>query len=236
MKLSKNYPAKNRQLLDNLDKGTVLIEREFKEFIRDSMYPCLGAKSAINNKAYRIGCYNKLGTKASAITMGSDLLSFAKNLDKIDNHYATFAAIFQSPIEMSEEKFEQLLWKQLSMLHSIDQYPWDPSVSNDPKDNHFAFSFGGVAFYVIGLHPNSSRYARRFAYPTIVFNAHSQFDKLRQKGQFYKMQKSIRQRDLALQGSNNPMLADFGTASEAKQYSGREVSSDWQCPFISKIN
>ena len=30
------------------------------------------------------------------------------------------------------------------------------------------------------------------------------------------------------------MLADFGTVSEARQYSGRTVSADWQCPFLHK--
>lgn len=222
----------SEKMADSFENDTLLLERNFKEFIQDKMYPCLGAKSAINNKAYRIGNYKELGKKASANTLAKDLLLFAKNLDKIDSHYATFAAIFQSPIEMSEENFELLLWKQLSMLHLADQYSWDPSVSSNPKDKTFAFSFGGVAFYVIGLHPNSSRYARQFSHPAIIFNAHSQFEKLRQKGQFHKMQKSIRKRDIALQGSKNPMIADFGTASEAKQYSGREVSSEWKCPFL----
>ncbi|MNR56963.1 YqcI/YcgG family protein [compost metagenome] len=48
------------------------------------------------------------------------------------------------------------------------------------------------------------------------------------------MQDAIRTRDIALQGSINPVLARFGEASEARQYSGRAVEADWQCPFHSK--
>lgn len=49
-------------------------------------------------------------------------------------------------------------------------------------------------------------------------------------GDYPEMQKATRARDRALQGSVNPNLADFGVASEARQYSGREVGNDWQCP------
>ena len=84
---------------------------------------------------------------------------------------------------------------------------------------------------MIGLHPNASRPARRFRYPTLVFNSHEQFERLRQDGRFEKMKQIIRARDEALAGSVNPMLADFGSGSEAAQYSGREVGPDWKCPF-----
>ena len=45
------------------------------------------------------------------------------------------------------------------------------------------------------------------------------------------MQKIIRARDRDNAGSINPMLSDFGTRSEARQYSGRAVGDDWQCPL-----
>ena len=56
-------------------------------------------------------------------------------------------------------------------------------------------------------------------------------DRLRQDGRYAKMQAATRARDLALQGSLNPNLADFGTAPETRQYSGREVEAGWTCPF-----
>jgi len=67
--------------------------------------------------------------------------------------------------------------------------------------------------------------------PTLVFNLHAQFEQLRASGMFPRMRDRIRARDEALQGQVNPMVSDHGTSSEARQYSGREVSPDWQAPF-----
>jgi FPC/CPF motif-containing protein YcgG len=64
-----------------------------------------------------------------------------------------------------------------------------------------------------------------------VFNAHHQFEKLREEGRYARMQEVIRCRERNLQGTLNPNLADFGTSSEARQYSGRPVEEEWRCPF-----
>jgi FPC/CPF motif-containing protein YcgG len=45
------------------------------------------------------------------------------------------------------------------------------------------------------------------------------------------MKRVIRRQELALQGSINPMLAEFGELPESRQYSGRVVGQDWHCPF-----
>lgn len=55
----------------------------------------------------------------------------------------------------------------------------DRRVSSDPDDPHFSLSFGGEAFFVVGLHPNASRPARRFSRPAMIFNLHDQFEELR---------------------------------------------------------
>ena len=84
---------------------------------------------------------------------------------------------------------------------------------------------------MIGIHAASSRVARRFAWPTLIFNPHRQFDELRAEGDFGRFRQVIRRGEMRLQGDANPMLADFGTRSEAMQYSGRRVSAAWTCPF-----
>ncbi|RYF38094.1 MAG: YqcI/YcgG family protein, partial [Comamonadaceae bacterium] len=111
---------------------------------------------------------------------------------------------------------------------------WAGDVSDDPEGDDFSFSVGGRAFFVVGLHPGASRLARRAPAPCLVFNFHDQFEALKASGKYATMQDAIRARDVALQGSINPMLARFGEGSEARQYSGRAVSADWQCPFHSK--
>ena len=104
-------------------------------------------------------------------------------------------------------------------------------MSDDPNDPHFEFSFAGRACFVVGIHPASSRWTRRFAWPTLVFNAHFQFEELRTAGKYGRMQDVMRTRDRHLQGSINANLADFGDHSDARQYSGRPVEDAWQCPF-----
>jgi len=133
----------------------------------------------------------------------------------------------------NEHDWEKLLWEQLQSLHELDRqhHAWDASVSSDPEDKTFSFSFAETAFFIVGLHPASSRLARRFAYPTLVFNSHAQFERLRERGQFERLRQVIRVRDYNLQGSLNPNLTDYGEQSEARQYSGRAVEQHWKCPF-----
>ncbi len=84
---------------------------------------------------------------------------------------------------------------------------------------------------MVGLSPVASRSARRFAWPTLVFNAHEQFEHLRAEGRYGGLQDRIRARELRLDGALNPNLADFGHHSEARQYSGRPTEATWTCPF-----
>lgn len=95
-------------------------------------------------------------------------------------------------------------------------------------------SLGGHPFFVVGLHPAASRPARRFECPVLVFNSHDQFERLREDRRYEKLQSVIRERDKELSGSINPMLADHGFGAAAAQYSGRNVSEDWVCPFEKK--
>ena len=64
-----------------------------------------------------------------------------------------------------------------------------------------------------------------------MFNLHDQFERLREAGRYERMREKIIDRDRALAGDSNPMLARHGEASEARQYSGRQVGPDWRCPF-----
>ena len=98
----------------------------------------------------------------------------------------------------------------------------------------FSLSFAGEAFFVVGLHPQASRPARRFRAPVLVFNMHEQFERLRAEGRYERMRSTILVRDERLAGSINPMLQRHGESSEARQYSGRSVDENWRCPFAPK--
>lgn len=214
---------------------------QLKEFVHDSFralvlnpaFSCVGAKSAIRRGSYRLCLYAEMGSSGTTVGLARDLSDFVEERDNLHGDFSTFVACFEEPVGIDEEGFEGLLWAQLQRLHEQDRHHhrWDPSVSPDPEDPNFAFSFAGSAFFVVGLHAASSRFTRRFAWPTLVFNAHHQFDKLRADGRYDRFQEVIRNRERDLQGSLNPNLADFGTSSEARQYSGRPVEKGWRCPF-----
>ena len=209
------------------------MQQAFREFIREPMFPCVAAKAAIHSDVCRIGVYGELASHASTESLAADLLAFIQENRDSPSDYCTFAAMFTGPLELDEPRFESLLWTQLRRLNQRDaeQFAWDPAVSADPDDPHFAFSFGERAFFIVGLHARSSREARRFEWPTLVFNFHEQFERLREQGKWRRMQQTIRERDERLQGSINPMINDFGEASEARQYSGRQVGQEWRAPF-----
>ncbi len=101
----------------------------------------------------------------------------------------------------------------------------------NPSAPEFSFSLKEEAFFIIGLHPASSRPARQFKYPALVFNPHLQFEQLREANKYQSIKYAVRKRDIAYSGSINPMLTDFGEASEVYQYSGRKYDEQWQCPL-----
>ena len=209
----------------------------FLEFLEDESYPCVGAKSALARDSIEIHEFGILGDRANDGILLDGLCRFVDMIeaDSIDQNIVhSHVAIFSGPTEMSEVRFESLLWRQLWRIHKLDILAGNQpaqDVSSDTDSPLFSLSIAGHPFFVIGLHAHASRLARRFKYPVLVFNSHRQFEKLREDGRFAKMQTATRARDIQLQGSINPNLADFGQASEARQYSGREVEPDWQCPF-----
>ncbi len=211
----------------------VVARDRFLTLVEDPSFPCLGAKGAINNNSYCFSTYDSLASDSTSKKLACALGQFAKSEMARTNDYATFIAVFQAPLSVDEIEFERLLWLQLQKLHDFDTQGngWDPSVSPDPGDARFSFSFAGQAFYVIGMHADSSRIARQSPWPALIFNPHAQFEKLRTKGHWRRMQEKIRERDIALQGTINPMLSDFGEASEARQYSGRTVEENWRPDF-----
>ena len=195
-------------------------------------YPCLGARASFHRRLYRFGVYPEISSSTVARALCHDLYEFAHEMGDPEVGFASFIATFLRPDVRDERHFEMLLWDQLQYLHNVDSefFPWDSDVSSDPEDPWFSFSVGGAAFYIVGLHPLASRSSRRFAHPTIVFNLHSQFAQLSSQGRLEPFKRAIRVRDIALQGSINPMLTQ-GSGSQARQYAGRAVESDWRCPL-----
>ncbi|GGL93451.1 hypothetical protein GCM10010840_34340 [Deinococcus aerolatus] len=205
--------------------------QSFRTRILAPDFSCVAAKAAFNTDSYAFANYSELGSPEATAALARDLVRFCHDQDRMDSDFTTMVAVFRGPLDMDEQTFEARLWEQLRALHRADASPHSPEVSADPRDPTFGFSFAGRAFFIIGGHPGSSRIARAFPHPTLVFNAHRQFQALKRDGRWSRFQETIRGREMKLQGSLNPNLADHGQASEARQYSGRAVEPGWQAPF-----
>jgi FPC/CPF motif-containing protein YcgG len=201
-----------------------------EEMVAHPAYPCLGARSVFRRGAATLVVLDDMETSDSLARLSQALTAFERESDPT-GPFVSLVAAFRGPSITSERHFETRLWGVLQQLHDFDDQPWAAGVADDPTRAHFAFSHGGVPFFIVGLHPEASRIARRTPVPVLVFNLHEQFERLRSEGSYERMRDKIRERDQALQGSLNPMVDDHGRSSEARQYSGRKVDGRWQAPF-----
>ncbi|WP_120715893.1 guanitoxin biosynthesis heme-dependent pre-guanitoxin N-hydroxylase GntA [Tsuneonella amylolytica] len=222
--------------LERPDERIALAD-EFRDWIRGEDFPCVGAKAAVARGNLTLVHARHLASAWNDLEIHRAILDWNRARAGDEGQLHSFAVIFDGPGDLSETRFERLMWERLQSLADKDVWlgqSYDDSVSADPQNPHFALSFGGEALFVVGLHPGASRPARRFSRPVLVFNPHKQFEMLREQGKYERMRERILTRDEKLAGSINPMLAEHGTASAARQYSGRAVGEDWVCPFSDK--
>lgn len=218
----------------NLEENPERLEQAVYDHISDRLFPCLGAKSALARGGVRVLTCHSLLSTWDDLRIHEHLLQWSREYQQSQEGLRSLAVVFEGPDNLSEVEFEWAMWTRIQSFADKDHWlgqPYDDRVSADPDDPHFSLSFGGEAFFVIGLHPHASRPARWFSAPTLVFNLHDQFERLREEGRFERMRQRILERDRQLAGDINPMLARHGEVSEARQYSGRRVGADWRCPF-----
>lgn len=222
--------------INSSPSGTPSLAAALHAFIDNESFPCLMAKSALNSAQLKCITVMHMACPVHDAAILHFLYRFIDEYKQHENGYCSAAVIFEQPTAITEDMFEQLLWQRLQSLANMDaqHYAYDSRVSANPMDNKFSFSLREEAFYVIGMHPASSRKARQFSHPTLIFNPHAQFESLREENKYERIKGLIRKRDVAYSGSVNPMLSDFGTASETMQYSGKQYDEHWQCPLHSK--
>ena len=169
------------------------VHAEFRARLLDVRFSCVAARAAVNSGMYRLGVYGDMTDGGTLAGLARDLFTFTQEQPTLGSDFTTFAASFAGPIITSEAEFERQLWAVLQTLYDVDRLynPPDPKVAEDPEAGDFGFSFAGRGFFVIGLHPAFSRLARQFLWPTLVFNSHAQFDRLKADGRYFKMQKEI---------------------------------------------
>lgn len=196
-------------------------------------YPCVAALKSFHSKDFEVGTYQKFGSAEDSFKLATDLTNYAEQYEKTKSPFFTFWATYPNESSMSEEEFENKMWKELSALASHPEFSqtWDPHFSSNPADKNFCFSLGGRAYFVVGLHQNSQRLSRQFEHPVLIFNLYEQFRQLERSGQFDAMVQLNRKRDEKFQGSANPVVVEHGNDWESIQFSGRQNGPEWKCPF-----
>lgn len=209
------------------------IIEDFYSFIRNDFFPCIGAKGALARNNIRIMVVEHFNRHEEDKEILSFAYNFINDYRKANEGFHSLVFIFKEPVNIDENIFEDMMWRRLQSLKDLDamKFAHDKRVSADPASPSFSFSLMEEAFFIIALQPFSSRMARRFSYPALVFNPHVQFEKLRRIGSYEKIKIINRKRDIKLSGSINPMLKDFGDVSEVFQYSGRQYNAQWKCPL-----
>lgn len=223
----------NAQRLTQVDPASPLnaVGNLFSSYVLDGSHPCVMARFMVNGKQVFLASYGELG---DADRCADACHNFYKVLvaSEADSSLYSLVAAFLSQASHTEKALDRALWNQLNGMHQLDRnlLSWNSCVSQDPANPKFSFRGSGTAWYVVGLHPAASRSSRQFAFPTLIINRHAQLTALREQGRYDQ----IRERDVQLQGSVNPMLKDHGDASEAIQYSGRAVDTQWSRPFVQR--
>jgi FPC/CPF motif-containing protein YcgG len=210
------------------------LRKTLLDFIGSSDFVCVGAKAAMAKRQIQVMVCRDITSAWDDLRIYTELFKFVERYRVNPRLFQSFAVVFEQPSALGEKMFEAALWDRAQSLSDKDAFvgnPYDQRVSANPDSPDFSLSFAGEAFFIVGLHPQASRLARRFERPTLVFNLHDQFERLRAEGSYERMRETILERDKRLTGSVNPMLARHGESSEARQYSGRQVGAEWKCPF-----
>ena len=204
------------------------VHDEWSATLLDSAFPCVGGAGAVRRGDYSHRTYKSLESGLSADECARDLEEFLSSRDRADFPVSVFTASFLEPSSLDEEGFELALWRFLEMLRQRDQVADsvdEAGIDLDEPDD-IGYVFGGRHLFIVGMHPTASRFARRFAFPTLVFNALSHATPLRETGRFERMADRIRARDIRLQHEVNPSIH----LPRPAQFSGRLNQPGWECP------
>lgn len=213
-------------------KSSDIVE-EYLAYLKNKSFPCVAAKAAQALNHIKCMVADHMACPKDDRAILKFLYDFVDEYRNSKKSFHSAAIIFKGPEFQNEEIFDELLWKRIQALADMDaeNYEYDKRVDDEPSSANFSFSLKEEAFFIIGLHCSSNRPARQFRYPTLVFNPHAEFEKLRETNRYNNMKDIVRKREIEFSGTLNPMLADFGDSSEVFQYSGRNYDNQWQCPL-----
>jgi FPC/CPF motif-containing protein YcgG len=213
--------------------ATLVAVQRLKAWIFSGRFACLGARAAARQGVLQIVLLGPIDRQDSALKAYEALRGFVSSGMLEAHRFATLVVVFQGSVIPDELDWENAFWRLVQELHHHDAalFDWAADTSSDPESRQFQLSLCGHPFFLIGMHPQSSRISRRAPWPAVAFNSHRNFALLKAEGTFPGLQRRIQSKEILIQGSLNPNLAGFGDAAQSRQYSGRAVEQTWRCPF-----
>ena len=175
---------------------------------------CLGAKGLSEKDGRKdVNFYalvlKDINSYTSALNLLIELEEYYKSTDDDDLVMKTCAvAFFQKSV--SREEYEEIFWSYIQKLHDLERvlFSWPEGYSLHPRSGDFEFCLAGRPVFPVALGWMQERTSRDFSYACWAVNQISQFETLREKGEFENWQKKIRTADATLDRSRvaNPNL------------------------------
>ncbi|WP_462412474.1 YqcI/YcgG family protein [Neobacillus sp. Marseille-QA0830] len=159
------HEAHTQHLLNEWEKS-ILASFEAKMTDKKKPFPCIPATIGFSMNQLRYGFISDPRDDSSIIELGELLERFTKEA-KGFGPYTSLIIFYHVPEEVKEdytvEEFEQLFWKQLAGLSSIDGMEWPEDIPNDPHDPVWEFCFQGEKYFMYCATPaHENRQSRHF--------------------------------------------------------------------------
>jgi uncharacterized protein len=139
---------------------------EAKLINKESAFPCIPATLGFTTNQFRYGFIEHLSKETNMLEFASILREYTET-NRSYGKYTSLIVFFNTPPEMLEEnkieKFEQLFWKQLNGLSTIDQIAWPQHIPVDPHQPAWEFCFHGEPYFMYCATPaHKNRKSRHF--------------------------------------------------------------------------
>ena len=98
------------------------LEEGIREFILERSFPCVGAKSAVQNGRMTVYVARSIESAWNDVAIQERLMRFAWDYTQEPALFTSFAVVFEGPDDLSEEAFESSLWDRVQSLTDKDAW------------------------------------------------------------------------------------------------------------------
>lgn len=132
---------------------------------KEKPFPCIPATIGFSTNQLRYGFVGD-PRKLSTIKELADLLTNYTEVSRQIGNYTSLIVFYETPESIQEEtieKFEQLFWKHLNGLSTLDTFNWPEDIPTDPHNPIWEFCFNGEKYFMYCATPaHKNRKSRHF--------------------------------------------------------------------------